>query len=197
MHILCADHVDAGEGNIESIAKRDAKSTAESENLGMRGNSNRENIESPSSSQGTFYELWERLENVSDGKPSVNEDGQSDSFVVLTTTANNGRSERPAESDEGRELAERNIDQDASHRTQNRNHVGLSGLMGVREAARPISRSTQGKSRMSKRSSTDLCGGPPAMAVPTATSPVSGCSHIAKLFRAVGATSQNCATNLD
>ena len=54
MRILCADQVEAGEGNIESIVMRDAKSTAESENLSMRGNSNRENIESPSSSQRTF-----------------------------------------------------------------------------------------------------------------------------------------------
>lgn len=136
MRILCADQVEAGEGNIESIVMRDAKSTAESENLSMRGNSNRENIESPSSSQRTFFELWERLEHASGGNTSMNDGGQSDSSIVPTTTANNDRTERSAESDEGRELAKRNTDQDTSHRTQNRNNVGLSGLMGVREAAR-------------------------------------------------------------
>jgi hypothetical protein len=41
MHILCAAHVEAREDNIKSIVMRDAKSTAESENLGLRGNSNK------------------------------------------------------------------------------------------------------------------------------------------------------------
>lgn len=111
------------------------QNTTESQNPGMRGNSNRENIESPISSQMTFFEIWERLGNVSDGNSSMNGIGQSDNFIVPATTANNGSAELLAESDEGRKLAKRNIDQDTSHRAQNRSNEGLRGLMGVREAA--------------------------------------------------------------
>ena len=103
------------------------QNTTESQNPGMRGNSNRENIESPISSQMTFFEIWERLGNVSDGNSSMNGIGQSDNFIVPATTANNGSTELLAESDEGRKLAKRNIDQDTSHRAQNRSIEGLRG----------------------------------------------------------------------
>ena len=85
----------------------------------MPQHSNRENREIPWVSQLTFD--WERSANVSDGKADMHAHGKSHGSIVLTTTANNGAAEAPAESDEGRDPAERNVVPDASHRTPCRN----------------------------------------------------------------------------
>jgi hypothetical protein len=75
--------------------------TAESKNLSMRGNSNRENRETPGTSQRTFFELWERSENASGDTADMNVPGESDDFVVPTKWAN--KTGTPvAESMEGR-----------------------------------------------------------------------------------------------
>ena len=107
---------------------------AESRNLSMRQDSNRENREIPPASQLTFG--WERSANVSDGKADTHADGKSDESVVPTNPANNGAAEAPAESDEGRDSAKRNVPQAALPRTPGRNMRKSRGLEGVREAAR-------------------------------------------------------------
>ena len=106
--------------------------TAESENLSMRQNSNRENREIPLVSDSAESE---RFANVSDGKANMYADGKSDGSVVPATTTNNGATEAPAESDEGRDPAKRNAEQDTLHRTPGRIQGKSCGLAGVREAA--------------------------------------------------------------
>lgn len=106
---------------------------AESENLSMRQDSNRENREVPSASQSLD---WERSANVSDGKADMYADGKSHGSIVLTTTANNDAAEASAEPDEGKDPTKKNATQDASHRTPGRIAVESRGLDGVREAAR-------------------------------------------------------------
>jgi hypothetical protein len=108
--------------------------TAESKNLSMRGNSKCENIESPVASQMTFYDIWERSENDSVGNSDMYAPGQSYSSIVPTTTANNDGTEPSVESDEGRELAKRNIEQANLDSAQTEKHKSR-GLFGVREAA--------------------------------------------------------------
>lgn len=66
----------------------------------------------------------------------MNTHRKSDESVVPAKLANNGVTEAPAESVEGRDSAKRNADQAAPRRTQSRDQGGLSGLDGVREAAR-------------------------------------------------------------
>jgi RNA-directed DNA polymerase len=66
----------------------------------------------------------------------MNADGNSHKSVVLTTTANNDVADTSAESDEGRDLAKRNVEQAALRRTPSRVKRRSRGLPGVREAAR-------------------------------------------------------------
>jgi group II intron reverse transcriptase/maturase len=99
----------------------------------MQRNSNRENREIPSVSESLDSE---RSVNVSDGKTDMHADGKSHESVVPATTANNGAAEAPAESDEGRGSAKRNVEQAALHRTPGREKRKSRGLHGVREAAR-------------------------------------------------------------
>jgi len=66
----------------------------------------------------------------------MNAVGKSDGSVVLTTPANNGDAESPAESAEGRLPAKRNTDTSHSSRTPSRSKRRSSGLHGVRVAAR-------------------------------------------------------------
>ena len=88
-----------GEGNIAGVATgKTPADAAESGNLSMPQNSNRENREIPSVSQSTFD--WERSANAPGGNADMHADGKSHESVVLTTTANNGAAEAPAESDE-------------------------------------------------------------------------------------------------
>ena len=66
----------------------------------------------------------------------MNARGKSDDSIVPLTPANNGGTEPPAESVEGRESARRNIDQSNLDRTQSRKRRRSRGLLDVREAAR-------------------------------------------------------------
>jgi len=66
----------------------------------------------------------------------MNANRQSDEFVVLATSANNGAAEAPAEPAEERDSAERNTEQAALSRTPSRKKGKTRGLHGVREAAR-------------------------------------------------------------
>jgi hypothetical protein len=91
--------------------------TAESENLSMRQDSDRENREIPLVSDSAESE---RFANVSDGTANMYADGKSHGSVVPATTTNNGGTKAPAESDEGRDPAKRNAEQDTLHRTPRR-----------------------------------------------------------------------------
>ena len=102
----------------------------------MRGNSKRENRETPVASQRSFFDLWERSENVSDGTADMHATGESDESVVPAKPTNNGGTELLAESVEGRGSAKGNVEQTASPRTQGRAKRESRGLSGVREAAR-------------------------------------------------------------
>ncbi len=123
-----------GEGHATGVVMGETLAgTAESENLSMRQHSNRENREIPLVSDSAESE---RSTNVSDSKADMYADGKSHGSVVPATTTNNGGTEAPAESDEGRDPAKRNAEQDTLHRTQGRIQSKSCGLHGVREAAR-------------------------------------------------------------
>jgi RNA-directed DNA polymerase len=66
----------------------------------------------------------------------MNASGKSDGPVVPLSPTNNGETESPAESAEGRGPARRNADQSNLDRTQRPEHRRSRGLLGVREAAR-------------------------------------------------------------
>jgi RNA-directed DNA polymerase len=66
----------------------------------------------------------------------MNADGKSDGRIVPLSPANNGGTEPPAESAEGRRPARRNTDSSNLDRTQSRKSRRSSGLHGVRETAR-------------------------------------------------------------
>lgn len=70
----------------------------------------------------------------------MNADRKSDGPIVPATSANNGATEAPAESIEGRGSTERNAKQNALCRTQDRTKHRSRGLSGVREAARKDSK---------------------------------------------------------
>ena len=113
----------------------------------MSGNFKRENREIPKASD----DVSERSENATGGNADVNAMGKSDGSIVPAKVANKDGAEPSAELPEERDPAERNIDQDALHRTQSRVNRRIRGLAGVRDAARKdgkISRPTQGRSRM-------------------------------------------------
>ena len=112
---------------------------AESGNLSMCENFNRENREILSASIGATDKVQrptERSENVTDGNADMNAHRKSDESVVPATTANNGAAEAPAESAEERDSAKRNAKQTALRRTPGRIKRKSRGLHGVREAAR-------------------------------------------------------------
>lgn len=104
----------------------------------MSENFNRENRETPSPSQKTFFELWERSENATGGNADVYVDGESDESVVPAKAANKDAAEASAERLKERGSANGNVEQVASHRTLGRVKVKREsrGLTGVREAAR-------------------------------------------------------------
>jgi group II intron reverse transcriptase/maturase len=125
------------EGNIVWAVHGKAQAdTAESENLSMRGNSKRENRETPAASQGSLFDLWERSENASGGTADMHATGESDESVIPAKPTNNDEAESSAESVEGRDSAKGNVEQTTLSRTQSREPHKSCGLLGVREAAR-------------------------------------------------------------
>jgi hypothetical protein len=104
-------------------------SATESKNLGMRGNSKRENRESPAVSESLDAE---RSANALGGTADMHVAGQSDGSVVPTKLANNEGAESSAESVEERDPTKRNTEY--LDRTQSRVQRRTSGLSGVREA---------------------------------------------------------------
>ena len=107
-------------------------SAAESKTLGMRGNSKRENRESPAVSESLDAD---RSANALGGTADRHVAGQSDGSVVPTKRANNEGARPSAESAEERDPTKRNTEQNALDRTQSRVLRRTSGLFGVREAA--------------------------------------------------------------
>lgn len=99
----------------------------------MRGNSKRENRESPAISASLDAE---RSANALGGTADRRVAGQSDGSVVPTKPTNNEGAEPSAESAKERDPTKRNTAQDALHRTQSRVLRRPGGLHGVREAAR-------------------------------------------------------------
>lgn len=102
----------------------------------MSGNFKRENRETPVTSQGSFFDLWERSENASGGTTDMHAAGESDESILLSTSANKDAAEASAESIEGRDSANGNATPPTSPRTQSRTKRESLGLHGVREAAR-------------------------------------------------------------
>ena len=89
----------------------------------MCGNSKHENRETPKAFQGSFFDLWERSENVSDGTADVYAIGESDEFIVPLTRANKTAT-AAAESVEERDSPKGRISALTSMlRAQNRNEV--------------------------------------------------------------------------
>jgi len=101
----------------------------------MIENFKRENRETPVTSQGSFFDLWERSENASGGTSDMHESGESDESIVLSTSANKDVTEASAELIEERDSANRNAMHPASPRTPSRDKRESRGLHGVREAA--------------------------------------------------------------
>lgn len=89
----------------------------------MGGSSKRENRETSVASQRSFFDLWERSENVSDDTADMHATGESDESVVAAKLTNNGGTEPLAESVEGRDSAKGNVEQTASLRIQGRSII--------------------------------------------------------------------------
>ena len=97
--------------------------------------------------------------------------GKSDSFVVPSKRANKTGPPTVAESVEGRRLPKENVGQSPPLRTQSRLD-GSCGLPGVRSVKPGITGPSisKGGAVCGSSARTDLCGGPPVRAVPTAIS---------------------------
>ena len=108
--------------------------SAESKNLSMRRNFNRENRETLSASDDGQQPSPERSANAHSGNADMHAERESDGCVVPAKLANNEEHSFSAESMEGRQPAKGNIEQATLDRTQNRTPRSR-GLFGVREAA--------------------------------------------------------------
>ena len=142
----------------------------ESETTSTVGNFSHGSRETPATSSSPM-EL-DRSEKARCQHPDMHVAGESDSFIVPEKPANKGGVLLPAESVEGRELTKENTEQSLLDRTQSRNSNGQPfvprsrGLLGIREILETSSSKVRAVCGSSAR--TDLCGGRPAMAVPTA-----------------------------
>ena len=108
--------------------------SAESKNLSLRRNFNRENRETLSASNDGQQPSQERSPNAHGDNTDMHAERESDGCVVPAKSANNEEYSFSAESMEERHPAKRNIEQAPLDRTQNRNPRSR-GLLGVREAA--------------------------------------------------------------
>jgi RNA-directed DNA polymerase len=123
------------EGHTSRGAKgKQCDGSAESKNLSMRRNFNRENRETLSISNDGQQPSLERSANAHGGNAGMHVERESDGCVVPAKSANNAKTNFSAEPMEGRQPANRNIEQATLDRTQNRTPRSR-GLYGVREAA--------------------------------------------------------------
>lgn len=79
----------------------------------MTENFKRENRETPRTSQGTFFDLWERSEDASGGTVDTRVTGESDGGVVPAKPMSNDVSGPSAESVDGRSPDNGNPEQPA------------------------------------------------------------------------------------
>jgi len=144
-------------------------SPTESKTTGMVGNFSHGSRETPATSVASM--AADRSEKARGHKSDAHVTGESDSFIVPKKQANKDSGSLSAESVEGRELTKENVVQLLLERTQRRASRSR-GLLGVREAAliklRLWSSSSKVRAVCGSSARTDLCGGPPATAVPTA-----------------------------
>ena len=98
----------------------------------MHGNSTRENRETPSAPVGEI--AAGRLEKAMSRESNMHAGGESDGCVIPSKCPNKG-GQPPAEGMEGRQPTKENTGQATAPRTQSRTSE-LSGLLGVRKAAR-------------------------------------------------------------
>ena len=112
--------------------RKHPEDSAQSETPGMHGNSTRENRETPS--VPAAKDAAGRLEKAMSQESNMHAGGESDGCVLPTKCPNKG-GKPPAEGMEGRQPTKENIGQTTAPRTQSRISE-LSGLLGVRKAAR-------------------------------------------------------------
>lgn len=116
-----------------------AGNPTESKTTRMVGNFLNGSRESPATSSAPM--AGDRSDKTQGHHPDMHVAGQSDSFIVPENPTNNGAVPASAESAEGRELTNENIEQSLLHRTPCRTQAGKPahrrsrGLLGVREAA--------------------------------------------------------------
>ena len=141
----------------------------ESETTRTVGNFSHGSRETPVTSTSSME--VDRSEKARGHNPDMHVIGESDSPIVPMKPANKGGVPLPAELAEGRGLTKESVEQLLLDRTPCR--VSRSrGLLGVREAAlikvRFWSSSSNVRAVCGSSARTDLCGGRPPMAVPTA-----------------------------
>ena len=141
----------------------------ESETTRTVGNFSHGSRETPVTSTSSMD--VDRSEKARGHNPDMYVIGESDSPIIPQKQANKDSGSLSAESVEGRGLTEESVEQLLLNRTPSRDSRSR-GLLGVREAAlikvRFWSSSSKVRAVCSSSARTDLCGGRPAMAVPTA-----------------------------
>jgi hypothetical protein len=156
---------------MKGSARRCPYDTAESETLGMWGNSmceNREALQTPTLDGGVG-----RSKKAKSRKVDMHVCGESDGLVVPTKRANKaGAKALAAESAEGRRATKGNAPQAHSRRTQSwdASHKGCGAYDKPYPNERLAVTSTRGKSHMRESLTYGSVRGPLARAVPTATS---------------------------
>jgi hypothetical protein len=154
----------------------------ESKTTSMAGHSSHGSRETPAlSTKAEPSAEVDRSEKADSRTSDMHGVGESDSLIVPEKPANKDRTGpegvppegvRAAEPVEGRGLAKENAEESLRARTQRRK-ARSRGLFGVREAAGHAHRvlwtlSSEARAVCDSIACTDLCGGPPAKAVPTA-----------------------------
>jgi hypothetical protein len=119
--------------------------TAESENLSMRQDSNRENRESPEVPMPNGGAG--RLGKVHDHAPNMHASGKSDRLVVPTKQANKTGPTAVAEPVEGRRLA-KGIARPTLHAPDSEPGLAWHRIAGRTTSRRAADRHTRGRSRM-------------------------------------------------
>ncbi len=156
-HSACRPDGLQGKATSNLSLSETSQNAAESQNLSTCGNSMHENRETPQASEGDASERPEKGDHTS----GMHVGGESDDSIVPGNRANKATTSNvdamAAESGEERESTKGNTFHLTAYRTQSRKGVSLE-LEGVR---RVHTVSTQGRSRMSQSSRTDLCGGWP------------------------------------
>jgi hypothetical protein len=148
-------------------------SPTESKTTRTVGNLSHGSRETPETS--TAFMAADRSEKARCHKSDMHVAGESDSSIVPKKPANKSGERPQAESVEGRGLTKENISQSLLDRTQGRNADGKPfvprsrGLWGVRQTQRAVCTSTSAVGAVCGSSArTDLCGGWPERAIPTA-----------------------------